>query len=262
MDHKRKPKIVVWDLETLPDPWEVYKRLPGYGSWPGRGFNADIQGILCFGYKVIGNKKPRCINRWQFDDWDNDHLDDKQITKAAYDVLHDADEIVTQNGKKFDLPLLNTRLSYHGYGPLPRIKHVDTKEIAKKHLSLFSNSLSEIAKHYKLKEKMQIQNKWDLWYRIARGINTKKDLKLMSDYCKQDVEVTHLVYDKMKPYHINSGVNKNFFSDERVCNICGSKRLKSYGWVYLTTLEYRRYRCLDCLSWIRTDKKDKNPRAV
>ena len=66
---------------------------------------------------------------------------------AAYDILKDADEIVTHNGKSFNVKVLNTRLAYYGMPPLPKMHHVDTKHAAKG-LSLYSNSLANVAKFF------------------------------------------------------------------------------------------------------------------
>lgn len=253
-----KPKIVYWDLETLPDPREIYKRIPSIGAWPGRTFKADIQGILCFGYKIEGQKKARCINRWDFPDWELDHLNDKIITEAAYEILYDADEIVTHNGKRFDLKVLNTRLAYHGFPPLPKIHHVDTMTAAKSGLSLYSNSLDAVAKFYGCESKIEFKNKWDMWYRIAFKLNSKKDLNDMTAYCKQDVEVLEQIYKKLRPHHGHHSVNKNNWIDPEklVCPTCGSDHLHSNGIRIAGNVKYKRMHCQECGTWSKLNIKE------
>ena len=95
------PKIVVWDLETMPNPREVIKRLPGMGAWPGRTLKADLNSIICFGYKIVGEKKTYSINGWDYKkDWKKDRHNDYNVVKYAYEILKDADAIVTQNDPK------------------------------------------------------------------------------------------------------------------------------------------------------------------
>ena len=135
----KKPKIVFWDLEIC-----RYKEMPtrkwfGMSQFYGRTMNADINSIVCFGWKVLGEKKAHCINAWDFPAWSEDVNDDGELVAAAYEILKDADGIVTHYGKKFDLPFLNTRLMFHGFPPLPVGPHIDTKTVASRKLKLFSN---------------------------------------------------------------------------------------------------------------------------
>lgn len=251
----KKPKIVIWDLETLPDPESIYDVIPSIGAWPGRTFKAELQTILTFGYKIHGEKEAHTINGWDFKKaWDKNRFDDSAVVSMAYEILKDADEIVTHNGKQFDVKVLNTRLAYYGMPPLPKIQHVDTKVAAKK-LSLYSNSLANVAKFFGVDDKMTFSNKWSLWKRIAFYKSTRKDLKLMSDYCKQDVNTLEQVYVKLRPYHGNNSVNKNFFTEDRVCPTCGSNKLHKHGFKRSRTIEYQRYLCQDCGSVSQQNKK-------
>ena len=119
----REPRIILWDLETLPDAREAIKVWTGLGNYPGLTLKASISSIICFGYKVYGKDKPvKCVAAWDFKTrWKKDINDDYMVVKAAYDVLRTADLIVTHNGKRFDQKHLNTRLIKHGFPPLPPI---------------------------------------------------------------------------------------------------------------------------------------------
>jgi len=246
----KKPKIVIWDLETLPDPRKIYEVIPSIGAWPGRTFKGELQSILTFGYKIYGEKEAHTVNCWDFkESWDKDRNDDSAVVAFAYEVLKDADEIVTHNGKQFDVKVLNTKLLQYGLPPLPNIKHVDTKIAAKK-LSLYSNSLANVAKFFKVEDKMSFSNKWGLWTRIAFGQSTKKDLKLMSDYCKQDVDTLEAIYEKLRPFHGTNTVNKTFFNgEERSCTTCGSNNIHKAGTRRTKTAIKQRYVCQKCGSY-------------
>ncbi len=258
-----KPKIVFWDLETLPSRREVYKNIPSFGAWPGRGFKGEIQRIMSFGFKILGDDKAQCINAWDIDPEWKDREDDRALCHIIYNTLCDADEIVTHNGKSFDLKVLNTRLLYYGHPPLPKIHHVDTKITAKK-LSFYSNSLANVAKYVEVEDKMTFNNKWKMWYDMAFHQETQQDRDIMSEYCKQDVEVLEQIYLELQPYHGNSSINRNHWVDAKnpVCPSCGSKNLGKNGIRRTQTTVFQRYLCGDCGTTSRTDKKDLNPKVL
>lgn len=262
---KNKPRIIIWDLETLPDPEQIYKNIPSIGAWPGRTFKAELQSIMCFGYKVYGEKRTHCINAWDLDDWTKSKTDrhnDKKLAMAASKILNEADAIVTHNGKRFDMKVLNTRLAKWGLPPVAPKMHIDTKIVAKK-LSLYSNSLANVAKFFGVADKMTFNNKWGMWERIAFKKETKKDLKVMSDYCKMDVIVLEAIYDKLRPY-ATSIPNYNIFDkepDNRKCPNCGSTKLHKHGTKVTPTKIYQRYLCQSCGTTSRTDLKDNNMRV-
>lgn len=250
-----KAKIIIWDLETLPDPRKIYQVIPSIGAWPGRTFKGELQSIMSFGYKYYGDKEAQCVSVWDLDKkWNSRRNDDSALVAYAYNILKDADEIVTHNGKSFDVKVLNTRLAMYGMPPIPNVSHVDTKLAAKK-LSLYSNSLANVAKFFKLEDKMSFSNKWSLWTRIAFGESTKKDRTLMSDYCKQDVDTLEEVYTTLMPYHGTSSVNKNFFANKPVCPTCGSNNVHKHGIKRTKTREYRRLLCQNCGAASEADSK-------
>lgn len=249
----KEPKIVFFDFETLPDPESVYDRLPSIGQWPGRTFKAELHTILSFGYKIYGDKEASCINSWDLSD---DPRDDSGLVQVAYAMLHDADEIVTHNGKSFDVKVLNTRLMYYGMPPLdPKIKHVDTK-IALKKISLYSNSLAQAAKFFGIDDKMHWGDKWGTWKRFAFGRDTAEDRKIMDEYCKQDVEVLEQLYLKIRPFHGTNSVNKNQFKAGEGCPTCGSDNFSKNGTRRNTKTIYQRYLCGDCGSAFSGERLD------
>lgn len=250
------PKIVIFDLETLPDPEAVYDRLPSIGAWPGRTFKAELHTILSFGYKLLGDKEAKCINSWDVSD---NPTDDSGVVQMAYDMLHDADEIVTHNGKSFDVKVLNTRLMYYGMPPLdPKIKHVDTKIVLKSKLSLYSNSLKEAAKFFGVSDKMHWDDKWATWKRFAFGRDTEADRVTMDMYCKQDVDVLEEIYMKTRSLHGNASVNKQQWKTDLAlaCPTCGSDNIHRNGTRRSVKHKYRRYLCNNCGSSFKGGKID------
>lgn len=238
---QKKEKVVFWDLETLPVPEEIYKRIPSLGAWPGRTLKAQLQTVMCFAYK-INDEPTKCINVWDLSD---DIHDDSALIAQAYDILYDADEMVTHNGQSFDLKHLNTGLIRWGMPPLPKIQHVDTKLVAKRGLSLYSNSLDDVAKFLGVGQKIHWNDKWAAWVDFAMKRDDKKLRELMTRYAKVDVDVLSAVYKKLRPF-MTTNVNRNQFSDRPVCPACGSSHIQKNGFRRTKTAAFQRYLCQDC----------------
>lgn len=258
---KNKPKIVLFDLETLPDLDAAMERFGGISQWPGKSLGADMNSIISFGYKILGEKKAHCVSVWDLDDsWSYHVNDDAALCQLIYDTLHDADGLVTHNGEKFDIKVLNTRLKKYGLPGLHKIKHVDTCQLAKSKLKLSSNSLDNVASHLGLGRKMK-HDGWGMWVQVQRGC--AKAAKKMAEYCIQDVEVLHEVFEALRCFTAKIP-NYNLFSDgKQVCPSCGeATRQKSKGWAYTATKAYQRRQCGHCGSTYRTDTKDQNPRVA
>lgn len=259
------PKIVVWDLEIIPDLNAALRVWPRIGNFPGLTLRASITSICCFGYHVLGFAGPNCINTWDYPEWrDGDVNNDKKLVKDAYEILKDADCIVTQNGIKFDLPFINSRLEKWGLPRLPpKITHVDTKRVSKSNLFLFSNSLDDIAEFLGGDRKLEHEG-WPLWVKVHGGYPRKRDRaaeELMTKYCKRDVKVTAQSFKRLKKFSKLPNYNLFTIGMQNVCPNCGSTRLESRGYYRTATKSYHRYVCKDCRTWSSTDTNDQMPRV-
>ena len=271
------PRIVLFDLETLPNLFEAIKVWPQLSNYPGITLRASISSIICAGWKALGKDEPvHCINAWDYPSWFENMVlefegiradclfpnvnDDLELCKAISESLTSADCVITHNGKKFDWKFLQTRLRYHKLPPLPPIHHVDTCAEARRELFIFNNRLQTIARYLTTMEKRDHEG-WDLWVKV--WMRNKPSQEEMSLYCKQDVTVLEAVFNELKPV-IKGLPNHNLFSPfkEKVCPQCGSSRIKSEGKRYTSTQAYRRYCCQDCKKWFRTDLGDELPRSI
>lgn len=253
-----EPRIVLFDLESLPDLDEAMKKFPQLSNYPGLTLKADINSIICFGYKIVGEKQVHCINAWDFPTWKKDVNDDRALIKAAIEILKDADAIVTHNGKRFDEKFLRTRMLIHKMNPLPKIPHVDTCAIARSNLYLFNNKLDTLGDRIVNERKLE-NGGWDLWVKVRK--REPKAMKLMEDYCKQDVALLSKVFESVK--HLAKNIpNYNLFTAglKPVCPSCGGTRLQSRGKQLTKTRVYNRYQCQDCASWSQSNLSGKNPR--
>lgn len=219
---------------------------PRLGDYPGLTLRASITSIICAGYKVLGEKRTRCINAWDFKTrWAKDVNDDYMVVKRIREVLATADAVITHNGKKFDWKHLQTRLMFHGLPPLPIIPHMDTCAEAKKHLYVFNNRLGTIGEFLTGQKKLE-NGGWDLWVDVH---NRKPSaLKLMTAYCKQDIDLTEKVFLKLRPL-IKGIPNAALFAANELtkqCPRCGSVKIIHDGNCMLKDGKYQKYRCKNC----------------
>jgi len=257
MVNKTEPRIVLFDLETIPDLREVMKVFPGLSAYPGLTLKASICSILCMGYKIHGEKRTNIIHAWDNKKvWDADVNDDKILCEKIYNVLKDADALVTHNGRRFDLKFLQTRLLKHGLPPLPKIQHIDTCVLAKSNLLMYNNRLQTISKFLTSEEKME-NGGWDLWVDVHN--RKAKAMEKMSDYCKQDVVALQAIFKRLLPFvTIMPNYNNYKTREERLCPNCGSTRVANNGMRANKTGNLQRLRCMDCgtSSTVKSEKAD------
>lgn len=253
------PRLIVFDLETGPDMREALEVWPQLSNYYGQTLKGQVQTLLCFGWKVFGSDSVEVKCAWEFPGWANDVNDDRELVAYAREVLSSADAIITQNGRNFDYPVLQTRLLKLGMETLdPKILHIDTKTASRGKLSFISNSLNNMGRF--LLDEMKLEHSgWQLWVKTLR--RDAEAAELMQKYCAQDVLLLEKLYRKLRPY-LSQIPNHNLFSPlkEKSCPACGSSRLKSEGKRHTKTRSYRRYICQDCRTWCHTDLKDEVPR--
>jgi DNA-directed RNA polymerase subunit RPC12/RpoP len=226
---------------------------------------ATITSIICAGWKELGKKKVHCINAWDYPNWQENINDDSEVCKAIYDVLKDADAVVTHNGVRFDWKHLQTRLMMNGLPVLPKIAHIDTCLIARKNLLSFNNRLGYLG-DWLVGDKKLENGGWQLWVKVTKRV--KSACTLMSKYCKQDVALLEKVFEQLRPFIKNlpnrnlSRSAKKIVNGEYVCPTCGSPDLMRNGWRYTQMHKYQRVVCRHCGSCSRLDLKDRNPRAT
>lgn len=252
-----EPRLVYFDLEILPNLREALRVWPQLCNFPGRTLKATITSVICFGYSV-GKETPKVISAWDFPEWVSDVNNDRRVCEAAYEILKDADGVITHNGRRFDWKYLQTRLLLNKLPTLPKIPHEDTKSLSSSNLYFFSNSLDYITQLLGLSRKLDHEG-WELWEKVWE--RNPEAMDLMSKYCAQDVVALQDTYAKLRPFS-TATPNHNLFSPLRVnlCPICGSTRLIRWGYNATKTNRFPRYRCTDCGKTCSTNSKNEMPR--
>lgn len=257
---KTGPRIILFDLETLPDLMKALKVFPSLSKFPGRTLKAQINSVICVGWKELGKKKVNCISAWDFpDSWNESVNNDKAVIQAAYEVLKDADAVVTHNGTRFDWPFFQTRLKLHGLPVLPKIIHIDTCRVSSRNLHFVDNRLNTVGENLTGFKKIEHEG-WDLWVKVWN--KDPAAMKKMVQYCRGDVVLLEKVYLELLPF-ITNLPNYNLWNVEKDgCPNCGSRNVIKNGRRANKSMIYQRVSCLDCRTWSKVNLKSQSPSSI
>ncbi|CAB4125068.1 Ribonuclease H-like domain containing protein [uncultured Caudovirales phage] len=245
------PKILVFDIETAPILAHVW------GLWENNVGLNQIQSdwhILSWSAKWLSDSADKVM--YQDQRGMKNIADDSKILKGIWNLLDEADIVITQNGKRFDQKKLNARFILSGFPPPSSYRHIDTQEIAKRHFAFTSNKLAymtdKLCVTYK---KLTNHGKFpghELWNACLRDdIEAWEEMEL---YNKYDVLSLEELYHKLIVW--DNRINFNVYTDslDVVCK-CGSKDFIKNGFSYTNTSKFQKYRCKSCGSECR-DKKN------
>ena len=198
--------------ETLMD---IYHNILAEKSKPPRRlfFDIEVSADVVFtwriGYEVnispddiIQERAVICIAyKWEDEDevyslqWDEG--DDAELLTKFSKIIDSADEVITQNGDRFDIKWLRTRCLFHGIPISPKFNSIDTLKMAKSGFLFNSNRLDYMGQFLGVGKK--IKTDYDLWKKITLE-NDEESMKKMLRYCEQDVLLLEKVYNKLKGY--------------------------------------------------------------
>jgi uncharacterized protein YprB with RNaseH-like and TPR domain len=241
---KAKAKVLFFDIETSP--------LLAYcwGMWEQNISLNQIKSdwfVLSWSAKWQGDKKVLYQDQRKAKNIEDDSI----LLKGIWKLLDEADVVVTQNGKKFDVKKLNARFIMNGMKPPSGFKHIDTLVIAKKIFGFTSNKLEYMTDKLCVKYKKQKHKKFsgfELWSECLKG--NPAAWREMEVYNKYDVLSLEELFDKISPWDVTVNFNLYHDEDEFICN-CGSKDFQKRGFTYTASGKYQRFCCSDCGAWNR-----------
>lgn len=244
----KKAKILLIDIETAPNRAYVW------GMWKN---NVGLNQLISTGYVLCWSAK------WLDDDYiyssglpdykklyKEDPENDRQVVQDAWDMMNEADMIVAHNGKRFDVPVLNSRFAVHGFEPPASYKIIDTLQIAKRNFKFLSNRLDALGKFLGVGRKIDTGG-FELWARVMRG--DLKAWKQMQEYNDQDVLLMEDVYKKLRAWdkqHPNTALYGDL--ERPQCNVCGSDHVHKKGYDYTNVSIFHRFKCAECGHEMRT----------
>lgn len=251
INSNKGPKVLVFDIETSPiiaHVWSIWEQNVGLNQ-----IKADWH-VLSWSAKWLGDPPSKIM--YQDQRKAKNVEDDSLLLKGIWELLNQADIVITQNGKAFDQKKLNARFILNGMKPPSSYKHIDTKQIASRHFGFTSNKLeyltAKLCKKFKKLKTKKFQG-FELWKEcLAGNIEAWKEMEL---YNKYDVLSLEELYGKLIPW--DNTINFAIYSDEqcKLCS-CGSKNFKRNGYAYTSMGKFQRFSCIDCGAESRSAKNE------
>jgi hypothetical protein len=233
-------KILAWDIETSPALgyfWGLWDQNIGLNQLMERGE------ILSFAARWIDAPKKDIYfasNR------DGGH---EAMIGLAWDLIDEADALVSWNGRAFDTKNMNREFLLAGMTPPSPAKEIDLMVATKKRFRFVSNKLENVAQELGLGGKVK-HSGFGLWIRCMN--DEPAAWAEMEKYNKQDVHLLVDLYRILLPW-IDNHPNRNLFDGDG-CPACGSTRLQARGTRTTQLGSYQRYQCIDCGKWSSSGK--------
>jgi hypothetical protein len=239
---KQGPKILIFDIETSPlisYTWGIWDQTVGLNQIKEDWY------VLAWSAKWLDDAPSKIMYKDQRGE--KKISDDKKLMEGIWALLDEADIVVTQNGKAFDVKKLNARFILHGMRPPSGYRHIDTKVLAKKYFAFTSNKLEYMTDKLCTKYKKLSHKKFpgfSLWTECLAG--NEEAWKEMEKYNKYDVLSLEELYKKMAPW--DNSINFGVYNDkiEQKCSCGSEKELYKKGFAYTANGKFQRYLCLDC----------------
>jgi DNA polymerase elongation subunit (family B)/DNA-directed RNA polymerase subunit RPC12/RpoP len=231
-------RILTLDIETSPN--EAYT----FGMWNvniGHKMLMEPTYMLSFAAKFLGEKEMFFKTCY-----------DEDMHDVLYDLLADADAVVTYNGDKFDMKHINREFIERGYGPPRPLASIDLIKTVRGRFNFPSNRLDYVCSVLLGENKLETGG-FDLWPAFMKG--DEKAIKTMRRYNIKDVRLTERLYKYLIPWiknHPHVGRIATEIDDADTvyqCPSCGSpyttkarpRRTKCYA--------VRVVNCNSCGSW-------------
>lgn len=237
----RQARILTLDIETTPNLAWVW------GQW-GQNISLD---------QMVDQTRMMCfVAKWYDEDegmfFGEDTMSREQMVRKAWALLDEADIVVHFNGKTFDMKHLNREFLLLGLTPPRPYREVDLLQVVKRQFRFTSNKLQNIVTQLGIGSKTP-HTGFQMWIDCMNG--DREAWKLMKKYNLQDVRVTEMLYDYLRPWipgHPHLGL---FEGREWCCPNCGHKKLKRNGTVKTAVTVYANYVCNKCGKQIRANHR-------
>lgn len=236
------PKVLVADIEASPIlgyVWSLWKQNVGLNQIKEEWY------LLSFAAKWLGDPEEDIIYMDQRDIYPLED-DTKQLAKL-WQLLDEADWLITQNGKAFDIKKIRARMVMAGFPPFSPVKHIDNLEIAKKVFGFTSNKLEwmtdKLCTKYK-KNKHQKFSGFELWSECLK--RNQEAFMEMELYNRLDILSLEELYYIVSPWS-DRLPNPNLYTSElNIKCICGSENIQEHGFATTEVSKFQQYQCKDC----------------
>lgn len=228
---KQGPKILFIDIETKPilaQVWRLFDQNVGLNQIQ------EDWSILSYCAKWKGSEDIIYEDLQGMDDFE----DDSKLLSGLWKLMNEADFIVGQNSKRFDVKKINARLVLNGYPKPSTFRQIDTLEIAKRQFGFTSNKLEymtdKLCKVYKKLTHKRYPGHM-LWAECLK--NNPLAWAEMKEYNINDVLSLEELYDILSSWD-NSLPNFDVYVDE----VLDMSEWVHDGYHYSNIGKYKRYR--------------------
>ena len=240
MNNTNEPRILCLDIENFPcETWSW-----GLGEqYITLDFLKRDWSICAWAAHWVGTPDNQTIymdNRGR-----KDVFDDKRLVKEVIKLMNQADIVIGQNVKKFDIRKIASRADFHKLPPFssPKITDILTEERA-----VFGHTSHKLAYKTERNEKYKkLDHKeypgFELWKACMR--DETKAWKAMETYCKYDVLSTEERYMNVRGW-IKTQNLASYYNDLKLRCHCGSLNVKPYEVRRLASGHFQGYKCSDC----------------
>ena len=230
-------RVLFIDIETAPMKALVW------GMWDQNLSPAQVKSrvhILSFAAKWQGSKKMI----YECQEHEKNLENDVRLCKLIWDLLDEADIVVAQNGRRFDMRIIRARMIINHMKPFSPVKVVDTLIEARRSFDFQGNSLENLSKILGCPVRKKLHKKFPgflLWDGCLN--NDKAAWREMKLYNIDDVLALEGVYDRLLPWMTNHP-DLNIYNDigEYRCPHCLSPVMKR-GYYYSNSNRYQQYCC-------------------
>jgi transposase-like protein len=230
------PAVLVMDIETLPIKAYVW------GPWEQNiQHNQVIEDwcVLCWSAKWLDD--PRMIHDC-LTPKEAVARNDLRIVKSMWKLFDDADIIIAQNGKKFDIPKMNTRFWKYQMDRPASYKIIDTLDTARRVFGMTWNNLDYLGEYLGLGKK--VKTDFGLWVDCDHG--DQEALKYMQRYNENDVTLLERIYLKMRGWMPGHPRFTTYEKVVGVCPVCMDANIRNIGLYTAVVRQYKEFRCEHC----------------
>lgn len=215
--------------------------------------------IMCFSAKWLTDKKSECQFYSVF------HDGEEAMFQRLWELLDEADVVVTFNGNKFDIPWIEGELITKGFTPPSPYQRIDLYREYRAHSNFISTKLDYVSQRLLTEHKVQHEG-WTLWLKCMEGDPVA--WKKMRRYSIRDTVLMPQIYLIIRPWiknHPNMlldvGADESY-DDVEVglrlqCPACEEWTVGPRGHAYTNVGRYRRYFCYNCGKWMRDPRAEK-----
>lgn len=167
-----------------------------------------------------------------------DMYDDKEVLKSIWTLMNEAQYIVGQNSKRFDVKRLNAKFIEYGFPPPSPYRQIDTLEQSKRSFAFTSHKLEYMTELLCTKYKKSSHGKfagYELWRQCLLG--NQEAFEEIEEYNKLDVLSLQELYEKLCVWDSRLP-NFSVHSDE----IEGLDDWVEDGFVFSNSAKYQCYR--------------------